>query len=346
MTDASAANPSPLPARSSGPLDSLDLYLTQIGRYPLLTDDQHVALAKLIEAATLAEVSAVSTSLTAEERKALEATRSAGRAARRSFIEANLRLVVSIAKRHPNPGMAMLDRIQEGNLGLVRAVEKFDHHRGIKFSTYATWWIRAAIVRGIANTARSIRIPVHVADRVQRIRRVSWELTESLGRPPTTDEIAQVAGTSVDQLHEALSLLAPLSLHHPIGEEGELGDLLADPQAPDPFEAVALELARQDLGRALGSLSGREHTMLSLRFGLSGDEPVTLEEAGKRFRMNRDAARKVQDRAMSKLRHPCMRSTLGVAASGRTAPRPRPLRFLCQELPPTKKGDLPWDTPT
>jgi RNA polymerase sigma factor (sigma-70 family) len=316
MTAPSAAHPSPLPARSSGPLDSLDLYLTQIGRYPLLSDDQHVALAKLIEAANRAELSASSPTMTAEQRQALEATRSAGRAARRSFIEANLRLVVSIAKRHPNPGMSMLDRIQEGNLGVVRAVEKFDHRRGIKFSTYATWWIREAIMRGIANKARSIRLPVHVSDRVQRIHRISWELTESFGRPSTIDEIAHVAGTSADQVREALSLLPPLSLHHPIGEEGgEVGDLLADPQEQDPFEAVALELARQDLGRALGSLTGPERTILSLRFGLLGDEPVTLAEAGKRFRMNRDAARRVQNRAMSKLRHPCLLNTLG-AASG------------------------------
>ncbi|HLI56002.1 MAG TPA: sigma-70 family RNA polymerase sigma factor [Actinomycetota bacterium] len=302
--------------RTRGPdqLDPLALYLDAMGRYPLLTDVDEVELAKAIEAgkaaeATLAAAKRRPSGATAEK---LQSAIVEGKAAKRRFIQSNLRLVVSIARRYSVAGLPLLDLIQEGNLGLIRAVEKFDYRRGFKFSTYATWWIRQAITRAIADKARTIRIPVHMVDTLQQLRRVASDLLESLGREPTLDEIAVAAGMNPDKVREAFRVLPePVSIHEPVGEDdAELGDFIQDTDAQGPFEAAALALRQEDLRRMLEALTDREKKVLALRFGLLTGQACTLEEVGREFALTRERIRQIEAKALSKLRHPCLPNNL------------------------------------
>jgi RNA polymerase primary sigma factor len=302
--------------RTRGPdqLDPLALYLDAMGRYPLLTDVDEVELAKAIEAGKTAEatLAAAKRRPSGAQAEKLQAAIMDGKAAKRRFIQSNLRLVVSIARRYSVAGLPLLDLIQEGNLGLIRAVEKFDYRRGFKFSTYATWWIRQAITRAIADKARTIRIPVHMVDTLQQLRRVASDLLESLGREPTLDEIAVAAGMNPDKVREAFRVLPePVSIHEPVGEDdAELGDFIQDTEAQGPFEAAALALRQEDLRRMLEALTEREKKVLALRFGLLTGQACTLEEVGREFALTRERIRQIEAKALSKLRHPCLPNNL------------------------------------
>jgi RNA polymerase primary sigma factor len=287
--------------------DLVRQYLREIGQYPLLTDVQEVELAQAIEEGERAvERLGATKRLTPKQREALQSKARSGRVAKRRFIQSNLRLVVSIAKKYSAAGLPLLDLIQEGNLGLMRAVEKFDWQRGFKFSTYATWWIRQAITRAIADKARTIRIPVHMVETLYRVRKVQSELVEKFGREPTMDEIATGADLSADKVREAFRVLPePVSLHEPVGEEdAELGDFIQDEDVEGPFQAAAVALRQEDLWDMLGSLSERERKVLALRFGLITGEPRTLEEVGREFKLTRERIRQIEAKALSKLRHP------------------------------------------
>ncbi len=287
--------------------DLVRQYLREIGQYPLLTDIQEVELAQGIEEGEKAkERLSRAKKLTPKQRRDLETKVRHGRACKRRFIQSNLRLVVSIAKKYSAAGLPLLDLIQEGNLGLMRAVEKFDWQRGFKFSTYATWWIRQAITRAIADKARTIRIPVHMVETLYRVRKVQSELLEKLGREPTIEEIAQAADLTPDKVREAFRVLPePVSLHEPVGDEdAELGDFIEDEDVEGPFQAAAVALRQEDLWDMLGSLSDRERKVLALRFGLVTGEPRTLEEVGKEFNLTRERIRQIEAKALSKLRHP------------------------------------------
>ena len=303
-------------SRTRGPdqLDPLALYLDAMGRYPLLTDVDEVELAKAIEAGRQAEATqaAAKKRPTPKQAEAFATAIAEGRAARRRFIQSNLRLVVSIARRYSVAGLPLLDLIQEGNLGLIRAVEKFDYRRGFKFSTYATWWIRQAITRAIADKARTIRIPVHMVDTLQQLRRVASDLLETLGREPTLDEIAVAAGMNPEKVREAFRVLPePLSIHEPVGDDdAELGDFIQDTEAQGPFEAAALALRQEDLRRMLEALTDREKKVLALRFGLLTGQACTLEEVGREFALTRERIRQIEAKALSKLRHPCLPNDL------------------------------------
>ena len=300
----------PVQRRSSDNESTVDLtrrYLSELGSYPLLTAAQEVELAKAIEAGRAAEVRLEAGDVPAAERRALEATVGAAQAARRTFIQSNLRLVVSIAKRYQGTGLSLLDLIQEGNLGLMRAVEKFDHRKGFKFSTYATWWIRQAIGRGVADKGRTIRLPSHLVDTMSVLSKASSTMLKTLGREPTPGELAEETGLPLERVEAALRA-APdrVSLSVSIGnDDAELGDLLADDRAEAPFDAAALALARDDLQDLLDYLNPREREILSLRFGLEGDQPLTLDEVGQRFNVTRERIRQIEAKALTKLRHPC-----------------------------------------
>jgi RNA polymerase sigma factor (sigma-70 family) len=297
--------------RSSESDSTVDLtrrYLSELGAYPLLTAEQEVDLAQAIEAGRDADRElAAEGELTRSRRHALEADRAAAEVARRTFIQSNLRLVVSIAKRYQGTGMTLLDLIQEGNLGLMRAVEKFDHRKGFKFSTYATWWIRQAIGRGIADKGRTIRLPSHLVDTMAVVSKTSATMLKTLGREPTPAELAAETGLAEDRVRVALRAAAdPVSLSASIGDDdAELGDLLADDNAEAPFEAAALSLARDDLRTLLDYLNPREREILSLRFGLQGEQPLTLDEVGRMFNVTRERIRQIEAKALTKLRHPC-----------------------------------------
>ncbi|MFZ6005384.1 MAG: sigma-70 family RNA polymerase sigma factor [Actinomycetota bacterium] len=282
-------------------------YLSELGSYPLLTAEQEVELAKAIELGRSAEVELAAAELSSSRRRALERDLKAAEAARRTFIQSNLRLVVSIAKRYQGTGMALLDLIQEGNLGLMRAVEKFDHRKGFKFSTYATWWIRQAIGRGIADKGRTIRLPSHLVDTMAVLAKTSATMLKTLGREPTAAELAAETGLPEERVKAALRAAPDLiSLSTSIGEDdAELGDLLADDNAEAPFEAAALSLARSDLQRLLDYLNPREREILELRFGLQGAQPLTLDEVGQMFNVTRERIRQIEAKALTKLRHPC-----------------------------------------
>jgi len=292
---------------SESTVDLTRRYLSELGGFPLLTAEQEVDLAQAIEAGRLADVELSSTSPSRSRQAVLAERIDAAEVARRTFIQSNLRLVVSIAKRYQGTGMTLLDLIQEGNLGLMRAVEKFDHRKGFKFSTYATWWIRQSIGRGIADKARTIRLPSHLVDTMAVLSKASANLLKTLGREPTPAELAEETGMRIDRVEVALHAAPDLvSLSVSIGEDdAELGDLLADDNAEAPFEAAALSLAKDDLQDLLDYLNPREREILSLRFGLEGDQPLTLDEVGRRYNVTRERIRQIEAKALTKLRHPC-----------------------------------------
>ena len=277
----------PTPEEEKGPkldlsvepsLDSLRLYLREIGKVSLLTADQEVYLAKRIERGDMS--------------------------AKTQMIEANLRLVVSIAKSYLGRGLSFLDLIQEGSLGLIRAVEKFDYRKGYKFSTYATWWIRQAVTRAIADKARTIRIPVHMVEKLNKVVHIERQLVERLGREPRPDEIAEELEITTDEVREILRMSQlPISLEKPIGEEedSELGDFVQDDSAESPFDTATLSLRREDVEHALSALPERERQVIELRFGLSGAQPCTLEEVGRAFGVTRERIRQIENNTLKKL---------------------------------------------
>ncbi|MFD6394273.1 RNA polymerase sigma factor RpoD/SigA [Nocardia sp. NPDC060259] len=296
--------------------DPIRDYLTAIARTPLLTAEQEYALATRIAAGAAArteldENAAVGIELTAAQREQLRHTEIDGLRAKDHMVRANLRLVVSIARRFPtNTGMSLLDLIQEGTLGLIRAVEKFDHERGLKLSTYATYWIRQSIGRALTDQGRTIRLPSNVADVLHRVIRVRRELTHQLGRAATVEELATAAELTVGQVEAMLRYEAePVSLHAPVGEDTELGALLPD-TAPAPADTVAERMLPRYVEAALGVLTERESAVIRLRFGLDRGEGRTLEEVGSELGVSRERARQIEAKAMSKLRRPACASTL------------------------------------
>ena len=293
--------------------DLVRLYLSDIGQYTLLTKDDEVHLAQTIEEGreARAELEASENDkkikITPSKKLALKRAVHRGDTAERDFVQSNLRLVVSIAKKYQASGLPLLDLIQEGNLGLMHAVEKFDWRKGFKFSTYATWWIRQAITRGIANTGRTIRLPVHAGDTLARVQKAQARLELKLGRPATLTELGAEVELPEDKLIEALRFRAePLSLSEPLREDGdaELGDVVEDRSAESPFEVAATALLPLEINRLLAPLDEREREILKLRFGLDRGEPRTLEEVGEHFNLTRERIRQIEARAMSKLRHP------------------------------------------
>ena len=294
-------------ARRAGTSDLVRIYLREIGRVPLLTAEDEVELAKAIEAGLYAEEKLNGGyPLLGEERADLEWLAADGVRGKQRLIEANLRLVVSIAKRYIGRGLVFLDLIQEGNLGLIRAVEKFDYTRGYKFSTYATWWIRQAITRAIADQARTIRVPVHMVETINKLARVQRQLHQELGREATVDEIASEMGVEPERVAEIQRIAQePVSLQSPIGEEeSDLGDFIEDADAVVPIEAAAFIMLQDQLERVLCELSEREQRIIQLRFGLTDGHPRTLEEVGREFGVTRERIRQIESKTLAKLRHP------------------------------------------
>ena len=299
--------------------DPVRMYLKEIGKVPLLSAEEEIELAKNMEAGAVAkekiailksrEENATEDELAEikEEIKNLQKDLDAGEEAKKRLAEANLRLVVSIAKRYVGRGMLFLDLIQEGNLGLIKAVEKFDYRKGYKFSTYATWWIRQAITRAIADQARTIRIPVHMVETINKLIRVSRQLLQELGREPSPEEIAAEMNMPVERVREILKISQePVSLETPIGEEEDshLGDFIQDDNVPVPADAAAFTLLKEQLEEVLGTLTEREQKVLTLRFGLEDGRARTLEEVGKEFNVTRERIRQIEAKALRKLRHP------------------------------------------
>jgi RNA polymerase primary sigma factor len=289
--------------------DLVRIYLREIGRVPLLTAHDEVELAKAIEAGLFAEEKiqgGVQAGCAGAQLAELMLIAADGIAAKQRLIEANLRLVVSIAKRYIGRGLVFLDLIQEGNLGLIRAVEKFDYTKGYKFSTYATWWIRQAITRAIADQARTIRIPVHMVETINKMARIQRQLHQDLGREATPDEIAAEMGMHPDRVAEIQRIAQePVSLQSPIGEEdSDLGDFIEDADAVVPMEAAAFIMLQDQLDRVLDNLSIREQRIIQLRFGLTDGHPRTLEEVGREFGVTRERIRQIESKTLAKLRHP------------------------------------------
>lgn len=300
--------------------DQVRMYLKEIGKVPLLSADEEIELAQKMEAGSVAveKIPLLKERLaeTGDEQekeeiqaeiKALQLDVDRGSDAKKRLAEANLRLVVSIAKRYVGRGMLFLDLIQEGNLGLIKAVEKFDYRKGYKFSTYATWWIRQAITRAIADQARTIRIPVHMVETINKLIRVSRQLLQELGREPTPEEIAEEMKMPVERVREILKISQePVSLETPIGEEEDshLGDFIKDDNVPVPADAATFTLLKEQLEEVLGTLTEREQKVLTLRFGLEDGRARTLEEVGKEFNVTRERIRQIEAKALRKLRHP------------------------------------------
>ena len=288
--------------------DPVKDYLKQIGKVALLNAEQEVDLAKRIEAGLFAdEKLAGATKMDKVTRRELELIAADGRRAKNHLLEANLRLVVSLAKRYTGRGMLFLDLIQEGNLGLIRAVEKFDYTKGYKFSTYATWWIRQAITRAIADQARTIRIPVHMVEVINKLARVQRQMLQDLGREPTPEELAKELDMTPEKVVEVQKYgREPISLHTPLGEDGdsEFGDLIEDSEAVVPADAVSFTLLQEQLHQVLDTLSEREAGVVSMRFGLTDGQPKTLDEIGKVYGVTRERIRQIESKTMSKLRHP------------------------------------------
>jgi RNA polymerase primary sigma factor len=288
--------------------DPVRMYLKEIGRVPLLNAAEEVDLAKRIEAGLFAsEKLASQHAMAAKLRRDLESLERDGQLAKKKLVEANLRLVVSIAKRYVGRGMLFLDLIQEGNLGLIRAVEKFDYTKGYKFSTYATWWIRQAITRAIADQARTIRIPVHMVETINKLVRIQRQLLQDLGREPTPEEIGKEMDLPPEKVREIQKISQePVSLETPIGEEEDsnLGDFIEDSDAIVPIDAASFILLQEQLDSVLHTLSEREKKVIQLRFGLTDGHPRTLEEVGKEFGVTRERIRQIESKTLSKLRHP------------------------------------------
>ena len=300
--------------------DPVRMYLKEIGKVPLLSAEEEIDLAQKMEEGNVAQEKIVILKKRIEESedeaeiadlkeeiKTLQKDVDAGADAKKRLAEANLRLVVSIAKRYVGRGMLFLDLIQEGNLGLIKAVEKFDYRKGYKFSTYATWWIRQAITRAIADQARTIRIPVHMVETINKLIRVSRQLLQELGREPTPEEIAAEMNMPVERVREILKISQePVSLETPIGEEEDshLGDFIQDDNVPVPADAAAFTLLKEQLEEVLGTLTEREQKVLTLRFGLEDGRARTLEEVGKEFNVTRERIRQIEAKALRKLRHP------------------------------------------
>ena len=306
-TDSKRADGDTATARRAGTSDLVRIYLREIGRVSLLTAEGEVELAKSIEAGLYAEDKLGKLlSLPDTDRGDLEWLAADGVRAKQRLIEANLRLVVSIAKRYIGRGLVFLDLIQEGNLGLIRAVEKFDYTRGYKFSTYATWWIRQAITRAIADQARTIRVPVHMVETINKLARVQRQLHQELGREATTEELAAELGVAPERVAEIQRIAQePVSLQSPIGEEeSDLGDFIEDSDAVVPIEAAAFIMLQDQLDRVLCELSEREQRIIALRFGLADGHPRTLEEVGREFGVTRERIRQIESKTLAKLRHP------------------------------------------
>ncbi|MFE1771260.1 RNA polymerase sigma factor [Streptomyces sp. NPDC059008] len=299
--------PSPRPDAGSGPSSDLfRQYLREIGRIPLLTAAEEVELARRVEAGLFAEEKLTSTpDLSSQLAYDLDKLVVLGRMAKRRLIEANLRLVVSVAKRYVGRGLTMLDLVQEGNLGLIRAVEKFDYARGYKFSTYATWWIRQAMSRALADQARTIRVPVHVVELINRVVRVQRRMLQERGYEPTPEEVAAHLDLTEERVSEVLRLAQePVSLHAPVGEEEDvaLGDLIEDGDAASPVESAAFLLLREHLDAVLSTLGERERKVVQLRYGLADGRPRTLEEIGRIFGVTRERIRQIESKTLNKLR--------------------------------------------
>lgn len=289
--------------------DPVRMYLKEIGKVDLLSPEEEVSLAERMQKGSEAilRLSEEAETLSESERKELQQAVKAGDRAKKRLAEANLRLVVSIAKRYVGRGMLFLDLIQEGNLGLIKAVEKFDSTKGFKFSTYATWWIRQAITRAIADQARTIRIPVHMVETINKVIRVSRQLLQELGHDPSPEEIAREMNMPVDRVRDILKIAQePVSLETPIGEEEDshLGDFIPDDDAPEPAEAASFTLLKEQLIDVLKTLTPREEKVLRLRFGIEDGHARTLEEVGKVFNVTRERIRQIEAKALRKLRHP------------------------------------------
>jgi RNA polymerase primary sigma factor len=296
-------------SRGGGSSDPVRMYLKEIGRVPLLTADEEVVLAKRVEAGLHARARLEGdVEVDLSERAQLQSIVADGQDAKKSLIQANLRLVVSIAKRYVGRGMLFLDLIQEGNLGLMRAVDKFDYTKGFKFSTYATWWIRQAITRAIADQARTIRIPVHMVETINKVLRVQRQMLQELEREPTIEELAERVDLTPARVREIHRIsMDPLSLDSPVGEEDDsnLSDFIEDLQADSPADAAARKLLYEAVEEALQDLSPREQQVVRLRFGLdNGGQPRTLEEVGKEFGVTRERIRQIESKTLAKLRHP------------------------------------------
>ncbi len=289
-------------------LDAVQHYLQEIGRVALLTASEEVELAERMERGDGAQARLDSAEeLSPQLRRALESDAQSGNEARRHLIQANLRLVVSIAKKYVGRGLSLLDLIQEGNIGLMRAVEKFDYRKGNRFSTYATWWIRQAVTRAIAEQGRTIRLPVHMSESVGQVKRTAERLAQTLERQPTAEEIAIALGQPIDRVQRVLEAARrPVSLETPVGDEGEhtLGDFLQDEELPTPTDFASQQLLRQDLAQALGHLNERERRIIDLRYGLADGQRRTLEEVGKALGMTRERARQIEAEALRRLRQP------------------------------------------
>jgi RNA polymerase primary sigma factor len=298
--------------------DPVRMYLKEIGKVPLLTARLEVDLAKKIKAGVFAteaieEAAEAGKDIPRAERRKLERLERIGLEAKKQLVEANLRLVVSIAKRYVGRGMLFLDLIQEGNLGLIRAVEKFDYTKGFKFSTYATWWIRQAITRAIADQARTIRIPVHMVETINKLIRVQRNLLQELGREPSPEEVGEKMEMTADRVREILKISQePVSLETPIGEEedSQLGDFIEDSDAVVPPDAASFSMLQEQLAKVLDSLSERERKVIELRFGLVDGHPRTLEEVGREFGVTRERIRQIESKTLCKLRHPSRSSKL------------------------------------
>ena len=290
-----------------GVSDSVRLYLQEIGETDLLTMQEEVWLAKRIERGKLAAERLASVDLPSEERAALEADKLDGERARAHLIQANLRLVVSVAKKYVGRGLSFLDLIQEGNIGLMKATDKFDYTRGYKFSTYATWWIRQAITRAISDQSRTIRLPVHVGETINRVKKTGHRLQQILEREPTQEEIARAMDISDEKVRQVLDVSRhPVSLEAPVGQEGDafLGEFIEDDSLPPPLEIASQRLLKSQISDALAKLTERERKIIVLRFGLEDGRFRTLEEVGREFGITRERIRQIEAKALRKLRHP------------------------------------------